>query len=213
MSVDEKAAMLVKYVKEYAIPCTDFEIVEAMSESYDHMGATIADAMLQAGVNYKHVVWPRVRRLLENHPEARTTSGFLKLLTEVGPNNLLGWKGAEKPRRVLCVTRFFCRKGIETEADLRQWLEDSGNLETLKKLRGVGDKTADYFKILVGIQVSAPDRHLCNFLSEASITVDDYDETQQVIDKAADLMKVKRRRFDHSIWKYMSTRKTKSCAN
>lgn len=207
MNADEKAATLVNYVHSL----TDFTIVEAI-EGYNHMGATISDAMLQAGVNYRYVVQPRVQRLLEQYPEARTTSGFIRLLTKVGHNNLLDWKDTEKPNRILGVAEFFSSKGIETEADLRQWLQESSNLEKLKQLRGIGNKTADYFKILVGIPTSAVDRHLHGFLSEASIEVNGYDEARRVINKAADLMRINRSHFDHSIWKYKSSRKTKPCA-
>jgi hypothetical protein len=199
MNADEKAANLVGYI--HVLP--DFVIVETVDGDYDHMGATITDAMLQPGIRYETTVRPRVRRLLKQYPEARTTSGFLNLLVDVGPNELLRWKGA-KPERVLGVTRFFVEQNIETEAALREWLQEPSNSARLKQLRGIGDKTADYFRILVGI-------HLYAFLKAASIEVHSYDEAQRVINEAADLMGIDRRRFDHSIWKYMSTLKAKPC--
>lgn len=207
MNVDEKVANLVSYIHSL----TDFVIVETVDGDYDHMGATITDAILQPRISYETTVRPRVQRLLEQYPEARTTSGFLNLLVGIGPNELLKWKG-EKPERVLGVTRFFVEQNIETEAGLREWLQEPSNSARLKQLRGIGDKTADYFKILVGISTSAVDTHLYAFLEAASIEVRGYDEAQQVINEAADLMGIDRRRFDHSIWKYMSTRKAKPCA-
>ena len=207
MNVAEKAAILVDHLS--SLP--DFVIVDTIDGSYDHMGATITDAMLQAGVRYETVVRPRVQRVRQQYPQARTTSGFLRILHEVGPNTVLQWTDAEKPARVLGVAVFLHEQGIETEAELAQWLAEPSNIVRLKKLRGIGDKTADYIKILVGMQTNAVDRHLLGFLREANITVAGYNEAQQVIDQAADLRGVDRARFDHSIWKYMSTRKTKPC--
>lgn len=73
------------------------------------------------------------------------------------------------------------------------------------------DKTANYFKIMVGISESAPDRHLFNFLNKAGVGVNDnFDDAQQIINRAADLMGVNRDHLDHSIWKYESD-KNKKC--
>ena len=46
------------------------------------MGATITDAMLQAGVKWKTVVKPRRDNIIK-YPEARTTTGFHNLLLKV----------------------------------------------------------------------------------------------------------------------------------
>jgi hypothetical protein len=79
----------------------DFEVVDYYDGNYDHMGATISDAILQAGVKYDSVVRPRVREIREKYPTARTTSAFLKVLLEVGPKEVLRWKEERKPEIVL----------------------------------------------------------------------------------------------------------------
>jgi len=174
---------------------------------YNHMGATIADATLQPGVKYETVVKPRVRRIREGYPEARTTSGFLKVLTEIGPEKLLNWRDSEKPRRVSEAAQFLAKEGIETEAQLGIWLKKEQNLAKLDTVRGVGNKTIDYFKILAGIPAVAVDRHLLNFLKEAGVEVTSYREAREVIDRTADMIGKSRSLLDHSIWKYMSDRK------
>lgn len=213
MNVAEKAAALVDHIRSL----NDFVIVDTIDYAdYNHMGATITDAMLQAGVKWESVVQPRIKHLLHRFPEVRTTSGFLRVLGEVGHRELLKWKHQEKPTRVLGVARFFRDEGIEAEKDLRRWLEQPGNVAKLKEQRGIGDKTVDYFKMLVGIPTNAVDRHLLGFLCEANIEIEGrdeahrYDEAHRVIDKAADLAGVNRRLFDHSIWKHMSGRKIRN---
>lgn len=201
MNTQEKAATLVTYIKSLS----DFQIIK-VEEPYNHMGATITDAMLQSGLRYETVVRPRVNKLIQRYPEGKTTSGFLRLLNKIVPNVLLDWSDSKKPTYVFNVTRFFVELRIETETDLRTWLQDPANMTLLKTQQGIGDKTADYFKILVGLPTSAIDRHLSAFLIGAGIEASTYDEAQMVIHAVADLLRVNRSDLDHSIWKYMSTR-------
>src|SRR3954469_13534555 len=62
------------------------------SANYDHMGAKLADAVLQSGVRYEAFVRPRVDRIASDYPLARTTSGFLELLRAEGPERVLALK-------------------------------------------------------------------------------------------------------------------------
>ncbi|MNW07169.1 hypothetical protein D3C71_2037230 [compost metagenome] len=77
----------------------------------------------------------------------------------------------------------------------------------LKSISGVGAKTFDYFKILVGLETNAVDRHLENFIQDAGIKVSGYKKHQEIINQAADDMNIRRAVLDHSIWKYMSEKK------
>jgi len=174
--------------------------------AYDHMGATIADAILQAGLNYRTVVQPRVRRLMEEFPEAETTTGFLNVIAFHGLKVVLNWRHPEKPRRILEMTWLLANEGIETESDLREWLEKPGNDGLLLGLRGVGPKTADYLKMLVGLPSVAVDRHLRAFVEAAGIECNGYDETRRLLESAADSLGVDRRSLDKAIWSYMSSR-------
>jgi len=201
MTAEKNAELLKAYIRN--LP--DFKILKP-NYPYSHMGATITDAMLQAGTTWETVVKPRVLKLRDNYPEAKTTTGFLKLLEKIGQRKLLEWNDSEKPDRILAVTRFFIKEEIETEADLKTWLENEANIVRLKELRGIGNKTADYFKILSGISTSAVDRHLVKFLKRAGISIgaNYYAETREIINRTADKMKINKSVFDYSIWKYMS---------
>ena len=202
MIIENKVRLLINHIKSLS----DFKIIEP-DIPYRHMGATITDAMLQAGTTWETVVSPRIQELRHNYPEAKTTTGFLKLLERIGPRELLKWNDPEKPNRVLGVARFFAKEGIETEADLKTWLENEANIVRLKELRGIGNKTADYFKILCGIPTSAVDRHLIKFLNTAGIEIDrvSYSEVREIINKSAEQMGINKSVLDHSIWKYMSS--------
>jgi hypothetical protein len=71
----EKAKVLVDHIRK--LP--NFRIVTSYNPVYGHMGATITDAMLQAGTSWKTVVKPR-RDKIWKYTQAQTTSGFLALI-------------------------------------------------------------------------------------------------------------------------------------
>jgi len=201
MTIENKGSLLIKYITSLQ----DFKIIKP-DIPHHHMGATITDVMLQAGTRWETVVRPRVQELKHKYPEAKTTTGFLNLLEKIGPNELLKWNHPEKPDRLLRIARFFSDEGIETETDLKTWLENEPNIAKLKELRGIGNKTVDYFKILSGIPTSAVDRHLINFLRKAGIEMDkiSYSEERELINKSAERMGIDKSALDHSIWKHMS---------
>jgi thermostable 8-oxoguanine DNA glycosylase len=102
------------------------------------------------------------------------------------------------------VVALFLAEGIETQNDLKQWLLTASNLHKLRAIKGIGPKTIDYFKILVGISTSAIDRHLHAFLGLAGLAGCNYVQAQSIINAAADLLGQSKAYFDHSIWQYMS---------
>lgn len=208
MSIEEDIKLFIRYIDNLS----DFKIVRPeISVPYQHMGATITDAMLQAGTTWKTVVKPRILKLMREYPEAKTTKEFLDLLKRKDIKTLLDWKDSDKPDRVLKVANFFHDERIETEADLKIWLENDLNTTKLKKFRGIGNKTADYYKILSGISTSAIDRHLIDFLKKAGIAIDinEYPRAREIINKAAEQKSIDKSLLDHSIWKYMSEKKDK----
>jgi hypothetical protein len=205
---DEALVANAKKLSSFIDGLCDFTIV-IPDIPYGHMGATICDAMLQAGLNYETVVKPRVERVRTRYPDASSTSGFLHLINLHGAKTLEDFKDEEKPLRIKLITEFLFKKGVESESDLERWLLEPGNEAKLKRERGVGQKTFDYFKWLVGIPTAAVDRHMTEFLRIANIESSSYAETQQILHATADIMNLNRTVLDHSIWKYMSQGKGK----
>ena len=119
---------------------------------------------------------------------------------------MLAWRDEEKPNRVVGLTEFLIGEGIEIEAELSSWLEADQNRSLLLRVRGVGPKTIDYLRILVGTQTAAVDRHLYAMLAEAGIPITGYQEARDVLNAAADLVDMNKSHFDHSMWQHMSRR-------
>lgn len=169
-------------------------------ERYSHMGALLADAVLQAGLNYRTVVAPRVNNLLERFPHATTTPVFRDLLMEFGPAHVLRWSDSEKPRRLLLLTDFLFDNCVFTTTAFHAWLLDDSNRAKLATVRGIGPKSLDYLRYLCGIDVVAVDRHIRNFVAKAGVQADDYQVVQRVVERAADLLRIPRSQLDQIIW-------------
>jgi hypothetical protein len=196
------AEKLTQYVRSLA----DFTVYESAGGSYNHMGATIADAVLQANNKYESNVTPRVTRILRVYSEARTTSAVVELLKSVPAKEFLNWGGEDRALRFCQIAGLFKTERLETEFDLRAWLESRANRAKLDAIYGIGEKTIDYFKILCGESTSAIDRHLLGFLDLAGIKTSSYQGAQNVINATADLLGIDRACFDHSIWQFMRKR-------
>jgi len=199
------ASRLVAFIRSHPT----FRVLTSMEGCYGHMGATLADAVLQAGVNYKTVVRPRVDALRTNFPAAARTSGFLALLTAPeGAVTLLNWRGAQKIATLLELTTLLAAEHVEAEADLRVWIMVPSNFDRLWRIKGLKDKTASYLKILLGLPNVAMDRHLFAFLAEAGVRVTAHEEGASLVRAAAARLGVEPSLLDHSIWRYMSERAT-----
>jgi hypothetical protein len=204
MSAQEKAARLAGYVSQ--LRSEGFEYASAIDGEYHHMGATLTDAILQSGLNYKSTVRPRVDAI-RAHSEASTTSGFCELLLRVGAGQLLApWTGDEKPNRLVGLATFLRAAHVETEEDLRQWLDSPANAACLLELRGIGPKTLHYLGILAGRDDVAVDVHIMRFLREAGVVLANVEEAREIVCATADILGVRRSILDHSIWLFASGR-------
>jgi hypothetical protein len=201
--IDQQAA--AQKVAEFMGPIMG-EIAPSARTGYMHMGATLTDTVLQAGLNYRSVVFPRVQRILSLYPEATTTSRFLDLLQTVDPFELLQWSHPEKISRLLHITNFFREKSVETEWDLSQWLSSSEACNNLLAVKGIGPKTVDYLKILVGLPAVAVDRHVKTLCLSLGFEFKQYSEFRNVICIAAEILAIAPQVLDGIIWEYLSSR-------
>lgn len=194
------AYILAKYIQSIE----NFPVPKNQNYGYDHMGAILTDAILQAGLNYQTVVAPRVRRVLTNYPDADVTSVFLNYIHRDSAFDILQWQHAEKPRRLLELTTFLYEMGIESRDDLYKWLIDPENGDLLIRIRGIGLKTVDYIKNLVNIPTVAIDRHVRNFVHNAGISSLNYTELRSIVINAATILDLSPSNLDYAIWSFMS---------
>jgi len=207
MTTEDQASKLVQFIRKLL----DFIIVDQKDGIYHHLGAIIADAVLQSNMRYETHVRPRIARIQRMFPEAATMSGLKKILTARTVNDFLDWQGMDRANRFQSIVDLFGSENIETEDDLRNWLMDDRHLSKLRMIHGIGPKTIDYFKILTDIQTCAIDRRLLDFLRQAGIEISGYDEAKTIVNLSADIMGVSRAYLDQSIWDYIGKRRPPAC--
>lgn len=130
---DDRAERLAEYIR-----LQDDFVVESVT-AYHHMGATITDAILQAGINYETTVHPRALHIKRQYPQASTTRNFVQLLRDETPEVVLKFRG-KKPKLVLEVAILFDAENVQTERDLNVWLQDVAHVRRLKGQKGIGNK-------------------------------------------------------------------------
>lgn len=172
---------------------------------YNHMGALLADSVLQAGLNYNSVVRPRVEAILAQFPDCDRTSELVRLVDYGGAASFLNWRHAEKVGRFEALVWFLKDNSIETVSDLELWLHRPEFVSLLREVRGIGPKTVDYMGCLVGLDSVAVDRHVRTFARRVGVVNEDYDFLKSVFCCAADLLSVSRRQFDAWVWRRESS--------
>jgi len=171
----------------------------------EHMGAIVADAVLQAGLNYATVVRPRVEAILKDHPQANRVSALAKLVERRQVSAFLNWHHPTKVKRFEQLVTFLVRSSIETSEDLRAHFGCSEFSFSLRTISGVGPKTVDYLACLVGVESIAVDRHVRAYAFRAGVYSRDYDFLREVFCSAADLLSLSRRAFDVWVWHHESS--------
>jgi len=214
MTLDGAVQRLAEFTK--SLP--DFRIYqEDEMDRYDHVGAAIADAVLQAQRDYDSFVAPKTERILRKWPETKTVSAVLECLKSVTPSDFLDWKDnpsssnylAHRVERFGEILKLFKENGVESVTDLKNWLSAPANSARLSAIYGVGPKTTEYMKILVGLQTAAPDTRLYDYLAKAGIDAVSDGIAREIITRTADLLLIPRSCFDHSIWQYMGAHSAK----
>lgn len=171
---------------------------------YQHMGAVLADSVLQAGLNYAKVVKPRIATILRIFPHATTMSNLVPVIEQEGSSKFLQWEHREKVSRFDNLVGFMAEAEIDSTSELSRALRDKRFRMDIRRVRGVGPKTVDYMACLVGVDCIAVDRHIRSFAELAGLEDDSYDYLREVFSFAADLLSISRREFDASIWRYQS---------
>lgn len=171
---------------------------------YNHIGALYTDIILQAGLNYKNVVLPRVEHLRKNYPQANTINGFNEAIYRSGLENIILWTHPTKINRIHKLIDYSIIYRINTVNDLILHLSTENNKASILDIDGVGPKTLDYLLKLLSFDTVAVDRHIYSFVKMAGIECVDYHKTKKIVEFAADFLQISRSNIDYSIWIYMS---------
>jgi len=200
-----KARQVANYVRlKWQIPRRKRSAF-ALGPVSENIAAILVDAIFQAGLNYRNVVFPRVCAVASSFPRMNSLGALEAVLSTETFISALSWNHPEKPQRLRSLISFFRSRGLDTISHIREWLCNSHNREQLLTLRGIGHKTVDYLSRLVGLATIAVDRHAHRLLKEVGIVSHRYEEAKRILEFAADLLRMNRAAFDHMMWETLST--------
>lgn len=199
----DQANMVIEFLRNNI--CLDTAVPPR--KTYSHMGATISDAILQAGLNYANIVLPRVRSLAVTYPDFRTTSEFIVLFQTIPLAELINWKSTTKLDRIVDLSWFLHSAKVENEEDLAIWLECEKNVQEIMSISGIGDKTVDYLKMLSGSQAIPIDRHLFKLLELSGVKTSSYNHASTVYTQVANAIGIEKYTLDRNVWGFMSSRR------
>lgn len=166
-----------------------------------HIGAILADSILQAGLNYTSVVRPRVDRIRALYPHAATTEALMSIVSTGQVGEFLVWSHPVKISRFEGLVVAMNSMEVRDARELRTALGDEEFCLALQQINGVGPKTVDYMACLAGIESVAVDRHIRSYAAKAGVEGDEYQFLKRVFCFAADLLSVSRRGFDAWVWR------------
>lgn len=169
-------------------------------DTYTHIGAVLADSVLQAGLNYNSVVRPRIQRIISAYPDADSVVRLMTLVRSEQTCELLDWRHPVKQKRFEDVVMFCNESNIDDVDDLRSHLMTDDFCIEIQNINGVGPKTVDYMACLVGIDTVAVDRHIRSFAATVGVVQTDYAFLKRAFCFAADFLSISRRDFDAWIW-------------
>ena len=170
-------------------------------DRYELMPLLLIDSVLQAGMRYE-TVRDRVLRFECEYASTETVRQFKSLIDRKRLEKILDWEG----RKVATLTELIdllVGEGVDDVKQFRKWVKGGKSRLKLLGVYGIGDKTADYIKLLAGYQTTAVDRHITGFLCDAKVKACGYDEIWAVVKCAAEQLEMKLSDYDSSIWHYM----------
>jgi len=186
-----------------------FPHCERPSRVYNHIGALLADVSLQAGLNYDHVVRPRVNAILANFPDTERVSELKARTLKIGVQAFLQWKGLTKIGVFMSMLRVLDLRGIESVDEVCDWSCTEDARTSLLEIRGFGEKSFDYLRLLCGFESIPLDRHLIRFLELTGVNCRSiaYNTMQDILFDACAQIGLEPYKAERGLWVLM-----RSCA-
>src|SRR5690606_34058423 len=139
------------------------------------IGALFTDIILQAGLNYKSVVKPRVEKMMLDYPQAYNIDNLKLVIEKYSLEKVLDWKNPVKLERFNNLIHFCSDRNINDCNNLTDFLSYKDNRILFLSVKGLGPKTLDYTMKLLNFDTIAVDRHIIGFMKSAGLSHVNYD--------------------------------------
>lgn len=176
---------------------------------WGHLGATFVDAAFQPRQKYLPTVKPRAQQIADM-PECRSADGFLAaFVDEADLASALRWS---TPRRSLVSRKLaetFVELGLSDPGAAEEAAQRDGSSRAIKdsvlRIKGVGDKTADYLLGLLGNPDAVPiDSQLRTVAGAAGLGAIGDADLKAAIREAAPGLDCRPADLEHSLWLWAS---------
>ncbi len=206
LELDTRMNQLVEHFLASMQNLRGFEVATSLALGSDHVGAIVAEAVLQPGSRYKRLVRPRIEKIMKDYPKRKTSGDFVRLLEEISPKYFLNWEEEDKPRRVLAVAKYLHNLGIETKDEFYLLFDEPDFPKVLKEIRGIGNKHIDSMKLLLRYPCESLHEAVRLVFQEMNIPFSTFEESRVLFQEIAHELKLDYENLLLCFWRYESNR-------
>lgn len=172
---------------------------------YNNPFLIIADAVLSINRQYNTFVKPRIELLKIKFNEINNLDEIYEFICSRGKEefmNLWNYNHLQRVELLIEIIKFFIeyRKENNFGDDLKamkHWAHSKKELP----IRGIGFKTNQYLRMMLGVSTVKPDVHLHRAVKEAVSKKVSDKEVVSIIESAANKLNLEATSLDHAIWK------------
>ena len=186
------------------------------SDRYDPPAVRVIHSVIQQGLTYKTIVYPRLVSFKKNRPDIKSVRQLADLMASyTTPLEFLtkevNLKNELKAGAIDGIAKYLCglieaSPTVPEEETLKQWAMNA-EPDGYKKLniKGVKIATFQWLRMLFGADTSKPDVHVMNFINETIDQELSEDECVLLIEGVASHLGVLEREVDGAIWNFMAS--------
>lgn len=186
-------------------------------DRYDPPAVRVIHSVIQQGLTYETIVYPRLVGFKENRPDVKSVRQLADLMASyTTPLEFLteevNLKNKLKAGAIDGIVKYLCdlieaSPTVPEEETLKQWAI-TAEPDDYKKLniKGVKIATFQWLRMLFGADTSKPDVHIMNFISDTIAQELSEDACVRLIEGVASHLGVSERKVDGAIWNFMSSR-------
>ena len=181
---------------------------------YDNMACICVDLVLSINRKYYDFVVPRVKHFQDTYQDVRTLKEILNLINHIGTENFASVWNYNHLQRVLLLENVVSylnqlheklSKNNYTDNEievLRKWAKEVSLKDNeFMRIKGIGVATAQYLRILLGVDTVKPDVHIKSSLNEVYNKKFSDAQAIETIEAVSHILKVNVRSVDKFVWK------------
>ncbi|MFH1307463.1 MAG: hypothetical protein ABIH72_01270 [archaeon] len=199
----EDVDLFLDWIKEQELDLT----VNPENFGYDNPNLILIDAVLSINRQYDSFAKPRIEKLRVDLKNTDKLKDLHELVAKKQNYFIKLWnyKHTQRAELLRKLTEFFIRYrqqnrfGSDIKA-MKHWAENSGKIP----VKGIGFKTTQYIRMLLGVSTVKPDVHLHRAVEKVLGKKVSDEEVVKIVEDSAKKLGLEATTLDHGIWKLKS---------